>query len=1663
MKQNTPNQRPHRGGFALVVTLLILTLLTVTVVSFFAQTRGDATMADAYADTQSTKQLSDSAINLVIAQIREATLGFIRDDADGSLDTSERLGWASQPGMIRTFDDQGNGYKHFKLYSDDAMIVDDSGLIADTDELQKWTPDTNNAFNALWSDLNAPVAREDGTLVYPVVAPPSSLDGGSGTTIPDGLPVDDPSTLEIQEGIQGYGIYSPPGFTGSTPSAVNNPAPMPVRWLYVLADGTISSATGTDREVTVSGASSTNPIVGRIAFWTDDETTKLNLNTASEGIFWDQPRGNTWMERAVGQADHGGGVFASQQLYTDGNNGVFGFGWSIPLQNEYNRYPGHPATTSLSAVYGDILEVPFDFVRSQTDFENINRYYEISPQYRHFDGSDPATAGSKGGMQVANTHVTEILEPKDERLYASQSEVYFDAERDDDILSPDDIKLREFFTTTTSKAPDTTILGTPRISMWPQMLDLTLRNSKDALLAFCSELRPQDGANTRTDKYYFQRHSPYMGKDDPGSSRNPELDWGITRNTQLYDYIRSLTDEDLPGFGGSLEDKHGTRGRDQILTQIYDFIRGSINIAGSRLTPLYSYAAPLDTSYYGSNINVEGRSMVFPSEPDSGNAAGTRGVSRVPMIRSVSLVFFPTDILKDQDLDPNDGEFKAYANPFVGYDDTKYALQDGSNSNGLPDAPDSFPYPALSPFGNPAPDDADEPDDWVDLNDNGIEGEIMIPNPAYDPTDPSPDAEPPTLFIGERLRIPYTTKFSAAVIVEPVNISPGSPRLDPNVRFRVKGLETLTASGGQKFFSYDKVTIRTSDAAHGTGRNPNNGFDNLLMTSDKESQPRTPFDDDENRGNMLIGNQDIEIEPGGAAADLAARSWLRGIPKFSFGGGTLEIEILDGAANNESNARVLQTVEVRFPISTFPVPTLRRAATGWQVGNNTEDIRGKDYQVDLEVAQLANEGTTRGIHPMSRDLRYYTFMHSGDSENPGDTYVEKGAANTVKVQDTDTKRVFDTEDETYTYTPNSGVSLVNPMNFTDRVKPNGDNFQDFTRANNAEYRNFISSGFIRRGDVVRSVEIAADSIARGDYRLAAAASIIDEDDDLYTPHPDYNDINVQHAHSIRPDGHSGTMGFARAAKGKWGGLDNQGGNLEPFTPLLLPPFIEDPTTPFENVYPDGSSFIDIDEGRYSRGVSPSKGAFHGSLIPFEIPPHDRGTKSALDEDKSTTLLWGDQMPFYSAAQLNGAFLDGRDGKLYVGDWDNSFGRMVDGPWINFPDQSTIWEEGANYAERPDRIYFPTDGASATESGYALSPNRQVASPVMLGSLPRAIDPDDPELSKPWQTLLFAPNPAAGDEHPGFGSEPGGTYGQKAKPPFQEPPDHLWLDFFTMPVVEPYAISEPFSTSGRINLNYQMMPFTHIERSTGIHGILKNMQLAAIPTGAADAAAANESGGWTYTATPANGDIQNQYRTGSKGNGTYHEFRYDIDVEETLKGFEERFDTGDIFRSASEICSIFLVPREFDFDHDDRPEPSRTTEYHGSILNKPVSYDTMADWWGEPTLPVPNDNPQGFLATGDNTREMPYNHIYPRVTTKSNTYRVYFTVQALKQVGGGRSTWNEDRDSVQSEYRGSAVVERYIDPNDPDLPDFATTPLNDPDAVLDKYYRFRILETKRFSP
>ncbi|MEI6535488.1 MAG: hypothetical protein WCN98_09130 [Verrucomicrobiaceae bacterium] len=68
------------------------------------------------------------------------------------------------------------------------------------------------------------------------------------------------------------------------------------------------------------------------------------------------------------------------------------------------------------------------------------------------------------------------------------------------------------------------------------------------------------------------------------------------------------------------------------------------------------------------------------------------------------------------------------------------------------------------------------------------------------------------------------------------------------------------------------------------------------------------------------------------------------------------------------------------------------------------------------------------------------------------------------------------------------------------------------------------------------------------------------------------------------------------------------------------------------------------------------------------------------------------------------------------------------------------------------------------------------------------------------------------------------------------------------------------------------------------------------------------------------------------------------------------------------------------------------------------------------------------------------------------------VQVLKKSRStGVAEWDEGKDGVSSEYRGSSVIERYVDANDTKLPDF----VSDVTKRVDDFYKFRVVNTKKF--
>ena len=393
----------------------------------------------------------------------------------------------------------------YKLYSADKMI---SNAVSLTDDFptSTWTSDS-----ATWVDLNAP-ATTNGSVTYPIMDP-------TGQQAVNGF-----------NAVEGFAINTVPG------TSAYQPAPMPVRWLYVLQNGSLVAATGNGTSASVAGAGPANPIVGRIAFWADDDTCKVNINTAGGGVnaddtYWDTPRSYT-------QTD------------------VYNYGLCQPVQHEYQRYPGHPGSVMLSAV----------LPRSGW---TLSDYMNITPRMTF--------GGSQGGtVAVDNVAAPISSPPKTDRLYSSVDEMVFDKTRTERAdLSKAVIDSRKFFLTAHSRAPELNLFNLPRIAIWPiyklsasGATDSLRTTAFDRLIAFCSST----GTTGNFQPYFFQRANAY----------DPTADISLPRNDQLFQYLHFLTSQAIPGFSGDFYTKY-TADRDQILMEIFDYVR-TTNLNDDNLT-----------------------------------------------------------------------------------------------------------------------------------------------------------------------------------------------------------------------------------------------------------------------------------------------------------------------------------------------------------------------------------------------------------------------------------------------------------------------------------------------------------------------------------------------------------------------------------------------------------------------------------------------------------------------------------------------------------------------------------------------------------------------------------------------------------------------------------------------------------------------------------------------------------------------------------------------------------------------------------------------------------------------------------------------------------------------------------------------------------------------
>ncbi len=1476
-------QSGNRKGVALVTVLTVMSLATILILTFFSLAQSEHRASATYSQGLQAQQVAEQAVNMVIAQIREATVG----------DTA----WASQPGVLRTWDENGDFAIGYKLYSDDQLQTKNETDLVDTDfdDIQSWSslPD-------VYVDLNEPVIRGK-KIYYPIVDP-----------IARDLPTWPKQIGNDDRGIEGFDYNTGSGgssnkelsslkdagpmrdavknaVTGSTGGEV---LPMPVKWIYQLSDGTTGTIDQTSEgqpgkfnafEGSVSPTAE-NPIVARFAYWADDETSKLNVNVHAGGLAWDIPKAGGDMDMKMGQFQ--------------------------PAQHEWQRYPGHPATTHMIPVLAPGV---IDIVN---DRDAMDLIFNLVPRV--------VGGGSESGTRKVDPRKVEerngLIADKDP-LFPSVDEFLFRPDRSvaefpsasgrpirDYEEVADRLERSKFFLTVTSRAPETTLFNTPRISMWPIYNAERSGNASsdyqkrltpfDRLIHFCSTL----GTNSsgRAD-YIFRRENADSSTFDYEN---------IQRNKDLYAYLDALMGQDVPGYGESFRDKYGSDQQRQILTEIFDYIRctnlhddslfgedwedammagntddhltytnpradrKNYDVIGEDLlhkglgqvTPIKINKGGTETKGFGRFYTLSEASIYMICCAQAGNPAGggtlpLGGVAitpRYPGITKYGGGFYEQPINEPMfsHIPPLPSGVALNYNTMT---DPEKAAARLTWPNWLQQYPDTDPLIAGSA---PGAGGVFDPASWNWhlcwlANDNFREQ-------PYGNRGSVPNTDEVRLDAGEKL-------VQAAMLFHLFTPSLGWIPINPDMMIDINidsSVEFQGVDGGVKFENGGSgrwATNRRQSAWHDRhygGTKPIS----YQLSGPGSTGRYTPLDagwSDSNETNQYpwvtkpfrIADNEVNMTGG----------------KISFEIWSADSAICENSASQDSTPDKIQSIVLEFPdISGVEAPGLTAGRPGYY--NEFGAIQSRAI-VPMELWSL----TKTGVNPQVASTGRMERINGGN-----------------------------------------GIMLSNE-------------------------------------DLVQSM-----NVGHSDYRIAAARSEIAAGE-IFEPHWLYSKARMAHSLSLSP-------GWSYAG------------------------YVKDS---------DRAMVTGIEYGGKSPVTITGKAYTNSSMV------------------------------------------------QRYGDFDNGPGLTVDGPYINKPDEgnthslfnrtdntrigSGMWEFRRDYGDFP---YFVRDWIHEAGSPSYFSPNRIVNGPGMLGSLSTgSVD------NEPWRTLLFRPDIVSNGN--GYEKHPGA----------EDPPDHLIMDLFWMPVVEPYAISESLSTGGKVNLNYQMLPFRHIERSTALRGVFKSEFMLCLPTPngknrsriAKDyKVGAGRGRGYHWRDRPYGGNLQKL------------RLRTVILEDETLDQFFWKFDREkEIFKAASEVTTMHLVPQQVADRMGLTSFDSKLETYTPKVTNGKVPDMDSGKYWSEHAI------------VGDNGRERPYANIYSRVTTKSNTFKVHYRAQVLKQSRRDEpsqyASWNPLVDSVVGEYRGSTIVERYVEPNDPEIPDYGSS--TDPSSLpsLGEFYKFRIVNPTRFAP
>ena len=736
------NRRASESGVALVLVLGMLVLLSGLLLAFLTTATTERTATQSSSDGASARQIADSTINLVIGQIRDATSA-----TKPNGDINEAMTWASQPGAIRTYSGEigttntskypagGGTYPSyqtgkddyvFKLYSSDRLKVtsdaysnndlpEEVGVINDWDRLDP---------NPEYVDLNEPI-----------LSPRPDADE-SGFTVEPRYPIIDPRAMYTRDdrnnpdprssAVEGFDARLTFDATLKMTDGKGNKSsepvpylPMPVKWLYVLRDGSMGPA---------SRATATNPIVGRSAFWSDDESCKLNINTASEGTFWDTPTASSIQESGKLNGNSGSIDYSGHKL---------SFGASQPVKGEYQRYPGHPMTTCLSPVFGWLYGLT-SATPVYPDYTPYTRFkeaiYDISPfipngrpttQGATWNSDPDAPTNQQNGFYLkdpqGNWTPNAVVSTK--HLYATVDELLFQPERNtfggnpkgllNGALTPQALEKVRFFLTATSRSPELNLFGRPRVTVWPVAAEYDLRTNFDDLFAFASTIYKTPTNDVSKDKrYHLTRSNAKSDREDLPDSETGKN----AQNRKMMNYLKEMTSatRPIPGFGGSFKTKYGLD-RDQILTEMFDYMRtvnmtdtGTASRTGNIFVPYTPrfYPDGIVHDYTRRARSNDWAGQVTPLKDPDGTPNGNMGLGRFLTISEAALVFTRVNVVPAT-TPPSQGIqatlLLEMASPMAGYPGlrdtywTKIYLQRDSKNTNIPYRKLEILFPGRNP------------------------------------------------------------------------------------------------------------------------------------------------------------------------------------------------------------------------------------------------------------------------------------------------------------------------------------------------------------------------------------------------------------------------------------------------------------------------------------------------------------------------------------------------------------------------------------------------------------------------------------------------------------------------------------------------------------------------------------------------------------------------------------------------------------------------------------------------------------------------------------------------------------------------------------------------------------------------------------------------------